>query len=161
MDVDKAFEEQRDALADEVRAMLRSEKLRSVQIQASKTSELRVLSESVQAKDKVVSFIKTNYANWQTRTEAGALVIKPSEAYVSEFQSTTLKQNLKIMRDRIEELGITEALVQRQGAHSIRIELPGARPCSSEKCDWRNGQSGFLCSESSGRSVFVRRSYPQ
>ncbi|WP_172565928.1 protein translocase subunit SecD [Vibrio navarrensis] len=133
VDVDKAFEEQRDALADEIRAMLRSEKLRSVQIQASKTSELRVLSESVQAKDKVASFIKTNYANWQTRTEAGALVIKPSEAYVSEFQSTTLKQNLKIMRDRIEELGITEALVQRQGAHSIRIELPGVQDPAQAK----------------------------
>ncbi|MBE3671041.1 protein-export membrane protein SecD [Vibrio navarrensis] len=133
VDVDKAFEEQRDALADEIRAMLRSEKLRSVQIQASKTPELRVLSESVQAKDKVVSFIKTNYANWQTRTEAGALVIKPSEAYVSEFQSTTLKQNLKIMRDRIEELGITEALVQRQGAHSIRIELPGVQDPAQAK----------------------------
>lgn len=37
------------------------------------------------------------------------------------------------MRDRIEELGITEALVQRQGEHAIRIELPGVQDPSQAK----------------------------
>ena len=37
------------------------------------------------------------------------------------------------MRDRIEELGITEAMVQRQGEHSIRVKLPGVQDPSQAK----------------------------
>lgn len=38
------------------------------------------------------------------------------------------------MRSRIEELGITEAVVQRQGENRIRIELPGVQdPAAAKK----------------------------
>ena len=44
------------------------------------------------------------------------------------------------MRSRIEELGITEALVQRQGDHRIRIELPGVQdPGAKRHWCWQRG----------------------
>ncbi|MFT5635901.1 MAG: preprotein translocase subunit SecD [Cognaticolwellia sp.] len=42
-----------------------------------------------------------------------------------KFRQATMKQTLKTMRGRIEELGITEAVTQQQGKNRIRIELPG------------------------------------
>ena len=41
------------------------------------------------------------------------------------FRQATMKQTLKTMRGRIEELGISEAITQQQGKNRIRIELPG------------------------------------
>ncbi len=48
-------------------------------------------------------------------------------------RNLTVQQNLQTMRSRIEELGITEALVQRQGENRIRIELPGVQDPAAAK----------------------------
>ena len=50
-----------------------------------------------------------------------------------------MKHTLKTMRGRIEELGITEAVTQKQGKNRIRIELPGVHdPEAAKKNYWRN-----------------------
>ena len=52
-----------------------------------------------------------------------SLLYSPQEQV--NFRQATMKQTLKTMRGRIEELGITEAITQQQGKNRIRIELPG------------------------------------
>ncbi|MEF1342230.1 protein translocase subunit SecD, partial [Vibrio rotiferianus] len=78
-------------------------------------------------------FIRQNYSGWTMTSSDRGFELQPSEQNIQEFQTTTLQQNLKIMRGRIEELGITEALVQRQGKESIRIELPGVQDPAQAK----------------------------
>lgn len=133
VDVDKAFQEQRDALADELRDMLRSESIRGVKVQHEGNEGFAILANSRASLNKVNQFIKENYAGWEVKQASDRLTVQPSKQSKLDFQSVTLQQNLKIMRDRIEELGITEALVQRQGEHSIRIELPGVQDPSQAK----------------------------
>lgn len=133
VDVDKAFQEQRDALTDELRDMLRSESIRGASIQHLGNDGFTVLVNSSAARSQIHQFIKENYAGWEIKPASDQITVQPSKQNKLEFQSATLQQNLKIMRDRIEELGITEALVQRQGEHSIRIELPGVQDPSQAK----------------------------
>ncbi len=133
VDVDKAFEEQRNTLTDELRDMLRSERLRGVKVEKFELQGFKVSSTSVDALNKVVGFLNQNYPDWEVHRRTETVTVNPSLQYKNEFQTATVKQNLKIMRDRIEELGITEALVQRQGEHSIRIELPGVQDPSLAK----------------------------
>lgn len=133
VDVDKAFEEQRNTLTDELRDMLRSERLRGVKVEKFEQQGFKVSSKSVDALNKVVGFLNQNYPDWEVHRRTETVTVNPSLQYKNEFQTATVKQNLKIMRDRIEELGITEALVQRQGEHSIRIELPGVQDPSLAK----------------------------
>lgn len=52
-----------------------------------------------------------------------SLIYSPQEQV--KFRQETMKHTLKTMRGRIEELGITEAVTQKQGKNRIRIELPG------------------------------------
>ncbi len=133
VDVDKAFEEQRNTLTDKLRDMLRSERLRGVKVEKFEQQGFKVSSKSVEALNKVVGFLNQNYPDWEVHRRTETVTVNPSLQYKNEFQTATVKQNLKIMRDRIEELGITEALVQRQGEHSIRIELPGVQDPSLAK----------------------------
>ena len=51
----------------------------------------------------------------------------------TKFRQETMKQTLKTMRGRIEELGITEAVTQKQGKNRIRIELPGVHDPEAAK----------------------------
>ncbi|NAW69228.1 protein translocase subunit SecD [Vibrio sp. V27_P1S3P104] len=133
VDVDKAFQEQRDALTDELRDMLRNESIRGASIQPVGNDGFMVSVNSNASLSKIQKFVKENYAGWEVKVASNRVTVQPSQQNKLDFQSATLQQNLKIMRDRIEELGITEALVQRQGEHSIRIELPGVQDPSQAK----------------------------
>ncbi|MBY7818457.1 protein translocase subunit SecD [Vibrio fluvialis] len=133
VDVDKAFQEQRDTMVDELKDMLRSEHLRGVRLAQQGVDGFSVDTKSGEAISKVSSYLKQNYSGWDVKRGSDSLTVTPTKQNKLDFQSATLQQNLKIMRDRIEELGITEALVQRQGEHSIRIELPGVQDPSQAK----------------------------
>ncbi|MCK6264588.1 protein translocase subunit SecD [Vibrio sp. ZSDE26] len=133
VDVDKAFEEQRDTMVEEVRDSLRLERLRGVKLTKLGVDGFEVSTSSSQALNSASAFIKTNYSGWDIKNHSDYLTVSPSAQNRTEFQTITIQQNLKIMRDRIEELGITEALVQRQGEHGIRIELPGVQDPTQAK----------------------------
>ncbi|NAX46991.1 protein translocase subunit SecD [Photobacterium halotolerans] len=137
VDVDTAFQEQRTAIMDDVTEMLRNEHLRGVRIRQHDTDGFSVETKA-ETKDATVlnlisQYVKQHYPGWDVKRGSGSLTVMPTKQNKLDFQSATLQQNLKIMRDRIEELGITEALVQRQGEHSIRIELPGVQDPSQAK----------------------------
>lgn len=133
VDVDKAFQEQRESMIDTVRDLLREEHIRGVKISVKGADGFTITSASATGLDKVNTFLNQTYTGWDIQRSSDAIQVKPSKQNRLDFQTTTLQQNLKIMRDRIEELGITEAMVQRQGEHSIRIELPGVQDPSQAK----------------------------
>ncbi|MDE1515454.1 protein translocase subunit SecD [Vibrio sp. dsl-7] len=133
VDVDKAFQEQRDSMMDAVKDSLRAARIRGVTVQAMVSDGFEVKTDQPAALQHVRQYLQENYRDWDIRQGSSYLQVQPSAQNKAEFQTTTIQQNLKIMRDRIEELGITEALVQRQGEHAIRIELPGVQDPSQAK----------------------------
>ena len=51
----------------------------------------------------------------------------------TEFINYAVEQNLTILRNRVNELGVSEPLVQRQGRHRIVVELPGVQDTAQAK----------------------------
>ncbi|QUJ69332.1 protein translocase subunit SecD (plasmid) [Photobacterium sp. GJ3] len=133
VDVEKAFQEQRDTLMDDVRDMLIESHVRGVRMQPQGTDGVRVELIPEAAQGQISQYVAQHYPGWEMKWNSGSLTIVPTAQNKLDFQTATVQQNLKIMRERIEELGITEALVQRQGEHSIRIELPGVQDPSQAK----------------------------
>ncbi|MCL1078366.1 protein translocase subunit SecD [Parashewanella spongiae] len=134
VDIDIVYHNQGIQLMDDLRKHFRSENIRSVTIQQGEAEILNVQSDSNKGLTAVRQFVSTSYPTWQVASsEQGVrLFIKANQKDV--LRNMTVQQNLQIMRTRIEELGITEALVQRQGEHRIRIELPGVQdPASAKK----------------------------
>jgi preprotein translocase subunit SecD len=56
-----------------------------------------------------------------------------SEAEVRSIQEYALEQNLTTIRNRVNELGVAEPLVQRQGTSRIIVELPGVQDTAQAK----------------------------
>lgn len=79
------------------------------------------------------SYLRTQYPNWALSQSGERLVVSLDEEERRAIQTLTVAQNLQTMRGRLEELGITEASVQRQGENRIRIELPGVQDPTSAK----------------------------
>ena len=56
---------------------------------------------------------------------AGRLAISLSEAAMRERASAAVEQSLEIVRRRIDETGVREPTIQRQGADRLLVQLPG------------------------------------
>ncbi|KGJ96885.1 protein translocase subunit SecD [Colwellia psychrerythraea] len=87
-----------------------------------------------QGKAELLSKIKKNYVELtQEKVNGNQVVLTYSPEEQSKFRQETMQQTLKTMRGRIEELGITEAVTQKQGKNRIRIELPGVHDPEAAK----------------------------
>lgn len=134
VDVNQVFQAQRNELSDSLKQELREERIRSVRMQKEGTDSLVVRLPSEEASHTAREFIHKNYPTWQISNGDGfdlKLTLKEEEKIA--VRNLTVQQNLQTMRSRIEELGITEALVQRQGENRIRIELPGVQDPAAAK----------------------------
>ena len=56
-----------------------------------------------------------------------------NESKIKEIEDYALKQNLTTLRNRVNELGVSEPLVQRQGRNRIVVELPGVQDTAGAK----------------------------
>ena len=56
-----------------------------------------------------------------------SLTVRMSEAQIEARQDFAIEQNITTLRNRVNELGVAEPLVQRQGADRIVIQLPGVQ----------------------------------
>ncbi|WP_339725734.1 protein translocase subunit SecD [uncultured Paraglaciecola sp.] len=81
-------------------------------------SKVKKLVQDLQQALPGISYTKTN-------DTSGTLTF--SELNTQTFHQEIMTQALSTLRGRIEELGITEAVTQRQGQNRIRIELPGVK----------------------------------
>jgi preprotein translocase subunit SecD len=82
------------------------------------TSQVKGVVKALQQRLPDISYSQTN-------DRSGTLTF--SEQNISTFHHDIMLQALTTLRGRIAELGITEAVTQRQGQNRIRIELPGVK----------------------------------
>ncbi|PSB84233.1 protein translocase subunit SecD [Photobacterium damselae subsp. damselae] len=135
VDVNQVFKVQGQSLADDLRADFRKEGIRAARVEIMAADKLLVRLPSSDANNKIRHFVEQQYPQWQpTNGNGDNLILTLKEKEQTELRNLTVQQNLQTMRSRIEELGITEAVVQRQGENRIRIELPGVQdPAAAKK----------------------------
>ena len=134
VEVEPVYQLHYDAFVDSVRQFTRTQGIAGGSVRLGSETGVVITMPDTSGRGYIRQFIKTNYPIWQvTNLENSSLRadFKPDEKI--KIRDLTVKQNLQIMRSRIEQLGITEALVQRQGEHRIRIELPGVQDPAAAK----------------------------
>lgn len=66
----------------------------------------------------------------QTRANKNA---EMSEQEINNIQNQTIEQTIATLRNRVNELGVAEAIIQRQGSNRIVVELPGIQDTARAK----------------------------
>ena len=59
------------------------------------------------------------------RADGKSLTVRMSEAQIKAREDFAIEQNITVLRNRVNQLGVAEPLVQRQGADRIVVQLPG------------------------------------
>lgn len=137
VDTQKADQERLINTKDEVLQLIHDQGLRGIRVniaanpnQADHESKIELHFASAQTTQlkSVITQLQQNLTGIsysQTSNSSGTLTF--SEQSISTFHQEIMAQALTTLRGRIAELGITEAVTQRQGKNRIRIELPGVK----------------------------------
>ena len=89
-----------------------------------------------------------------------SLIVRMSEAQIKERQDFAIEQNLTTLRNRVNQLGVAEPLVQRQGVDRIVVQLPGVQdPNQLDKILTATATLEFRMVDQSGGEPGSRR-YP-
>ncbi|WP_461481281.1 protein translocase subunit SecD [Porticoccus sp.] len=137
VNTDEAIGKRMETTLRELRGSMREEKLRyrSVKLAEGKTivSSFATAAEREQASE----ILRQKYPDLsrQLSEENGEYVVRStlSETAVREIEDYALSQNLTTLRNRVNELGVSEPIVQRQGRNRVIVELPGVQDTAEAK----------------------------
>lgn len=129
VDVDFVIDNQTKNLVDTLRTRFREANLRGASVMRTAQGALAVTLPDVDGQEGWLNIIKesagTRQDQWKLSRSGNELRLVLSDAERTLLVNNAVTQNLSILKKRINELGIVEASVQRQGQDGIRIELPG------------------------------------
>ena len=134
VDMAEAVRKIQDQLRDSVRTELRDERIRYTSVNRDGNDVVITLrtAEDFAAAD---SYLNNRYPGYDEVTDSDAFSIRlrMTETKLQETQDYAISQNVTILRNRVNELGVAEPLVQRQGADRIVVQLPGVQDTARAK----------------------------
>lgn len=136
VDMDKAVDARLKVYDNEVKTLLRREKVR-YRSMPDQNGALQLGFTDAADLQQAQSLIRKNYTDFElttdTRGDLQVLRLQLTEAKLREIRNYAVTQNLTTVRNRVNELGVAEPLVQRQGADRIVVELPGVQDTAEAK----------------------------
>ena len=136
VDMDKAISQRMETSAADLRRQLRDNKLKFNSLSLNNNTITLQFANNAD-RDAVMDFLRRNgneYTQQAVATSEGSsLRLNYTDVRKQEIQSYAVNQNLTTLRNRINELGVAEALVQTQGRNRIVVELPGVQDTAEAK----------------------------
>ena len=87
--------------------------------------------------DKAAAAVRKDFPELQKTAEPAESGVKVSWSLtpdkIREMEDYAVSQNLTTLRNRVNELGVAEPLIQRQGRNRIVVELPGVQDAAAAK----------------------------
>lgn len=122
----------------EVRRMLREEKLRYKEVKVPKANGgLEVVLREGTDREAVRRIVSRQFPDLQLEdvevNDLQGLRGTLTEEAMVELQQSAIDQNVTALRNRIDELGVSEPIVQRQGEERIVVQLPGVQDTARAK----------------------------
>ena len=135
VDTEIAIETRLRSMVSTYKSDLRAEKIRGVVKLEGNAIQGRF--NSAELRDKASALAFKNMPEMQRRKgEAGGkytLALELGDNAIAQLEDDAVAQNLVTLRNRVNELGVSEPLVQRQGRSRIVIELPGVQDTAEAK----------------------------
>ncbi|MBN8800806.1 MULTISPECIES: protein translocase subunit SecD [Stenotrophomonas] len=127
--VDKRF----DAFAEDIRTTLRDNRVGYRSVERRGENDIQVTLANAADADKArAALVKAQ----PTLTYSGSgerITVSVPQAEMLQIASGAIEQNLTTLRNRVNELGVAEPIIQRQGDDRIVVELPGVQDTAEAK----------------------------
>ena len=136
VDTETAIKNRQNGTLQDLRIRFREEKIRYNQALVQDNSSILLKFNNIESKEKAEEFINDNYTQFNLpllSNENNSLVLSLSDLEIDQIESDAIDQNLTTLRNRVNELGVSEPIVQRQGKKRIVVQLPGIQDTAEAK----------------------------
>jgi preprotein translocase subunit SecD len=134
VDMDAAAKQAEDRYNDDLRLALRSAKMRYQSV-AKDNGFIKITLKSPEDKPALMDLLAKDFRTLDiTEPENQDQVwLKVSEKEVREIKKFAVSQNMTTLRNRVNELGVAEPVIQQQGENRIMVQLPGVQDTTRAK----------------------------
>ncbi len=134
VDMDAAVKQAEDRYLDDLRLSLRNAKLHYQSV-AKDNGFIKVTLNSVDDKSALLTLLDKEFHSLEiTEPEVKEQVwLKFSEKEAREIKKFAVAQNMTTLRNRVNELGVAEPVIQQQGDNRIMVQLPGVQDTTRAK----------------------------
>jgi preprotein translocase subunit SecD len=130
VDMDAAVHKALERYSGDLRTILREKKLRYLSIRVE-GDKLAVRFRNAEDRSKGMDSIHDEYRDLQLKeVDQGGnylLEVSLSEHELRETRKLALQQNITTLRNRVNELGVAEPIIQQQGDSRVVVQLPGVQ----------------------------------
>ena len=130
VDMDSAIEKTLERLAGELRTFMRGEKIRYKAVQAS-NQNVSIRFASVTERDTARLILEEEYRDYlfadSNDDRSWFVKLSLSQTALLAEKKSAIEQNISTLRNRVNELGVAEPVIQRQGDDRVVVQLPGVQ----------------------------------
>ncbi len=136
VDMKAALDKALDSAGDDIRSALREQRVAYSGV-ARDGNALRIKFRDSESRDKGEEEIRQRFTDFelsaidQSGEVALRAVLKPEAQ--RRIQDAAVQQNLMTLRNRVNELGVAEPVIQQQGADRVVVQLPGVQDTARAK----------------------------
>lgn len=125
VEVGVVIKERLEALVDSMRDELRKAKIKYRGIGAEEFAAVVTILDSARAEEARSLLRKLDPDTTLESHDGGRIVLALTEKAIRDRKSSAVDQSIEIVRRRIDETGVREPTIQRQGEDRILVQLPG------------------------------------
>ncbi|MGL4767754.1 MAG: protein translocase subunit SecD [Formosimonas sp.] len=132
VDMNGAIQKRLDGMVNELNASFKEQKF-GVQNVEKTGDKVTATFDSPESVAKAAAWLMQNNPNLLASSDGNNLVVSMSDKTLDEVKVNAVKQNISTLHNRVNELGVSEPIVQQQGQDRIVVELPGVEDSARAK----------------------------
>jgi len=135
MQVDQkaALDKRFDAYAEDLRVLLRDNRVRYESVERRPDGSIVATLASGADVDAAQALVAKNLSNLTNDVLGNTIVVRVPDRELQQITADAIEQNVGTLRNRINELGVAEPIIQRQGADRVVVQLPGVQDTAQAK----------------------------
>ena len=130
VDMEAAIEKSLERAGGEMRSFMRQQKIRYKAVQASSES-IDIRFGSAEARDNARLLLEDEYRDFEfgdsNDGRSWFISIGFNATALAEERRSAIEQNISTLKNRVNELGVAEPVIQRQGEDRVVVQLPGVQ----------------------------------
>ncbi|ALG68106.1 protein translocase subunit SecD [Beggiatoa leptomitoformis] len=137
VDMKAAIQQDEEIATNDMRTLFRGEKLRYQSLSRIATGGIEVVFPDTDTRDKARQLIQKDFTDLiiteKDTVDSFGLRMNFNEKAIKTRQGSAVEQNITTLRNRINELGVAEPVIQQQGTERIVVQLPGVQDTARAK----------------------------
>lgn len=138
VDIDSVVSRRYEGMLKTIGQMLRDQKVRYVGLRRSASQGLEIQFRDATSQKQALTVLSEAFPGWaisqsNQKNVTPSVYVTLTQNELNQIRQNTIEQTMTILRNRVNELGVGEAVVQQQGASRVSVDLPGIQDATRAK----------------------------